>query len=74
MSATVDRFGGLDIVVNNAGQGNIAPIEETSIDAFRAQIETNLFGAIIVTKAAIPLFRARRGGRFIQISSIGGRA
>jgi NAD(P)-dependent dehydrogenase (short-subunit alcohol dehydrogenase family) len=74
VAAAVDRFGGLDIVVNNAGYGNVAPIEDTSIADFRAQIETNLFGAIIVTKAAIPLFRARRGGRFIQISSIGGRA
>jgi NAD(P)-dependent dehydrogenase (short-subunit alcohol dehydrogenase family) len=74
VSAAADRFGGLDVVVNNAGYGNIAPIEDTSIAAFRAQIETNLFGTIIVTKAAIPLFRAQRGGRFIQFSSIGGRA
>jgi NAD(P)-dependent dehydrogenase (short-subunit alcohol dehydrogenase family) len=74
VAAAVDRFGGLDIVVNNAGYGNVAPIEDTGIEDFRAQIETNLFGAIIVTKAAIPLFRQRRGGRFIQISSIGGRA
>ena len=74
LSATTNRFGGLDIVVNNAGYGNVAPIEDTSIEEFRAQIETNLFGTIIVTKAAIPLFRAQRGGRFIQVSSIGGRA
>jgi len=74
VSAAVDRFGGLDIVVNNAGYGNVAPIEDTSMDAFRAQIETNLFGTIIVTKAAIPLFREQRAGRFIQFSSIGGRA
>jgi NAD(P)-dependent dehydrogenase (short-subunit alcohol dehydrogenase family) len=74
VAAAVNRFGSLDIVVNNAGYGNVAPIEETSIEDFRAQIETNLFGAIIVTKAAIPLFRERRAGRFIQISSIGGRA
>jgi NAD(P)-dependent dehydrogenase (short-subunit alcohol dehydrogenase family) len=73
VSAAMSRFGGLDIVVNNAGYGNIAPIEDTSLDSFRAQIETNLFGTIIVTKAAIPLFRERRAGRFIQISSIGGR-
>jgi NAD(P)-dependent dehydrogenase (short-subunit alcohol dehydrogenase family) len=70
----VDRFGGLDIVVNNAGYGNVAPIEDTCIEDFRTQIETNLFGTIIVTKAAIPLFRERRAGHFIQISSIGGRA
>ncbi len=73
VATAVDRFGGLDIVVNNAGYGNVAPIEETSIEEFRAQIETNLFGTIIVTKAAIPLFRERRVGHFIQISSIGGR-
>jgi NAD(P)-dependent dehydrogenase (short-subunit alcohol dehydrogenase family) len=73
VSATVDRFGGLDIVVNNAGYGNIAPIEDTPLDDFRAQIETNLFGAIIVTKAAIPVFREQRSGRFFQVSSIGGR-
>jgi NAD(P)-dependent dehydrogenase (short-subunit alcohol dehydrogenase family) len=74
VSTAADRFGGLDIVVNNAGYGNVAPIEDTSEAAFRAQIETNLFGTIIVTKAAIPLFREQRGGHFIQVSSIGGRA
>jgi NAD(P)-dependent dehydrogenase (short-subunit alcohol dehydrogenase family) len=74
ISRGLERFGTLDIVVNNAGYGNVAPIEDTSLDAFRAQIETNLFGTIIVTKAAIPLFRRQRSGHFIQISSIGGRA
>jgi NAD(P)-dependent dehydrogenase (short-subunit alcohol dehydrogenase family) len=74
VATAVDRFGGLDVVVNNAGYGNVSPVEDTSLDDFRAQIETNLFGTIIVTKAAIPLFRERRGGRFIQVSSIGGRA
>lgn len=70
----VERFGGLDTLVNNAGYGDVGPIEHTSVESFRRQIETNLFGTIIVTKAAIPLFRQRRSGRFIQISSIGGRA
>jgi NAD(P)-dependent dehydrogenase (short-subunit alcohol dehydrogenase family) len=74
ITLAVDRFGSLDVVVNNAGYGNVAPIEDTSIEEFREQIETNLFGTIIVTKAAIPLFRERRAGRFVQISSIGGRA
>jgi NAD(P)-dependent dehydrogenase (short-subunit alcohol dehydrogenase family) len=74
VSSAVAHFGGLDIVVNNAGYGNVAPIENTSIDEFRAQIETNLFGTIIVTKAAARLFREQRGGHFFQISSIGGRA
>jgi NAD(P)-dependent dehydrogenase (short-subunit alcohol dehydrogenase family) len=74
VAAAVDRLGGLDVVVNNAGYGNIAPIEDTPLDDFRAQIETNLFGTIIVTKAAIPVFREQRSGRFLQVSSIGGRA
>jgi NAD(P)-dependent dehydrogenase (short-subunit alcohol dehydrogenase family) len=74
VATAVDRFGGLDVVVNNAGYGNVAPVEDTSLDDFRAQIETNLFGTIIVTKAAIRLFREQRSGRFIQVSSIGGRA
>jgi NAD(P)-dependent dehydrogenase (short-subunit alcohol dehydrogenase family) len=74
VATAVDRFGRLDVVVNNAGYGNVAPIEDTRIEDFRAQIETNLFGAIIVTKAAIRLFREQRSGRFIQVSSIGGRA
>jgi NAD(P)-dependent dehydrogenase (short-subunit alcohol dehydrogenase family) len=73
VAAAVERFGRLDVVVNNAGYGNLAPIENTNIEDFRAQIETNLFGAIIVTKAAIPLFREQRSGRFLQVSSIGGR-
>ncbi len=73
VAAAVASFGSLDIVVNNAGYGNVAPIEDTRIEDFRAQIETNLFGTIIVTKAAISLFRERRAGRFLQISSIGGR-
>jgi NAD(P)-dependent dehydrogenase (short-subunit alcohol dehydrogenase family) len=74
VATAVEHFGGLDIVVNNAGYGNVAPIEDASTEDFRPQIETNLFGTIIVTKAAIPLFRERRKGHFIQVSSIGGRA
>ncbi len=74
IAAAVARFGGLDIVVNNAGYGNVAPIEDTNLDAFRSQVETILFGTIIVTKAVIPLFRQQCGGRFMQISSIGSRA
>ncbi len=60
VATAAEQFGGLDIVVNNAGYGNVAPIESTSLEDFRKQIETNLFGTIIVTKAAIPLFRERR--------------
>ncbi len=68
------RFGKIDVVVNNAGYGNIAPIEDMDEGDFRAQVETNFFGTVNVTRAAVPLFRAQRSGHFIQISSIGGRA
>jgi NAD(P)-dependent dehydrogenase (short-subunit alcohol dehydrogenase family) len=73
VAQAVAHFGSLDVVVNNAGYGNLAPIEDTSINEFRAQIETNMFGTIIVTKAAVRLFREQRRGHFFQISSIGGR-
>ncbi|MGP3961926.1 oxidoreductase [Nonomuraea sp. 3N208] len=68
-----DAFGRLDVVVNNAGYGNSAPIEEMAEDDFRAQIETNLFGVVNVTRAALPVLRAQRSGTFVQFSSIGGR-
>jgi NAD(P)-dependent dehydrogenase (short-subunit alcohol dehydrogenase family) len=69
----VDGFGGLDVLVNNAGYGNVNAVEDTEIDEFRRQIETNLFGTIIVTKAAIPVMREQRAGHIIQFSSVGGR-
>ena len=72
--AAVDVFGGLDVVANNAGYANSAPIEEMAEDDFRAQIETNLYGVVNVTRAALPLFRKQRSGHFLQFSSIGGRA
>ena len=71
--AAVDGFGSLDVVVNNAGYANSAPIEEMAEDDFRAQIETNLFGVVNVTRAALPVLRAQRSGVFVQFSSIGGR-
>lgn len=73
VQTAVDAFGGLDVLVNNAGYGTIHSIEDISLDDFRQQIETNLFGTIIVTKAVIPLMREQRSGHIIQFSSVGGR-
>lgn len=71
---TVEAFGGLDVVVNNAGYANSAPIEEMAEDDFRAQVEANLFGVVNVTRAALPVLRRQRSGTFVQFSSVGGRA
>ncbi len=73
IKAAVDAFGRLDVLVNNAGYGNVGSIEDTPDAVFRAQIETNLFGVVNVTRAALPLLREQRSGHIIQISSIGGR-
>ena len=72
--AALDVFGSLDVVANNAGYANSAPIEEMAEDDFRAQIETNLYGVVNLTRAALAVFRKQRSGHFLQFSSIGGRA
>ncbi|WP_027862485.1 SDR family oxidoreductase [Marmoricola sp. URHB0036] len=67
-----ERFGSLDIVVNNAGYGQFGFVEELSEQEFRDQMETNVFGAMWVTQAALPFMREQRSGRILQVSSIGG--
>lgn len=67
-----EHFGELDIVVNNAGYGHFGTIEELTEQEARDQIETNLFGALWVTQAALPYMREQRRGHIIQVSSVGG--
>ena len=73
VQAAVTEFGSLDVVVNNAGYATSASIEDLPEEEFRAQLETNLFGVVNVTRAALPVLRAQRSGHIIQVSSIGGR-
>ena len=72
VAAAHGRFGRLDVAVNNAGYGLFGAIEEVSEADARAQIDTNLFGALWVTQAVLPIMRAQGSGHILQVSSIGG--
>jgi NAD(P)-dependent dehydrogenase (short-subunit alcohol dehydrogenase family) len=77
VSAAVEQahqvFGRLDVVVNNAGYGDVASVEDVTLDDFRAQIDTNFYGVVYVSKAVVPILRKQGSGHIIQISSVGGR-
>jgi len=69
----VDAFGRVDVVVNNAGFGDVAPFEQLSAERFKAVIDTNFYGVVNVTRAALPIMRKQKSGCILQISSVGGR-
>jgi NAD(P)-dependent dehydrogenase (short-subunit alcohol dehydrogenase family) len=73
VDTAIAAFGRLDVLVNNAGFGYVTPFEQTTAEDFRAQIDTNLYGVVNLTRAALPVMRKQRSGRIIQISSVGGR-
>lgn len=69
----VDTFGRLDVLVNNAGYGQLAPFEQISSEDFQAVVDTCLYGVVYTTRAAVPVMRKQKSGHIFQVSSVGGR-
>jgi NAD(P)-dependent dehydrogenase (short-subunit alcohol dehydrogenase family) len=73
VEGAVERFGRVDVLVNNAGYGDARPFEQIPSAEFRQLVETCLFGVVNLTRAVLPVMRRQRNGHIIQISSLGGR-
>jgi NAD(P)-dependent dehydrogenase (short-subunit alcohol dehydrogenase family) len=73
VSSTVDRFGRIDVLVNNAGYGLFGPLEGATVEEIEQQFRTNVFGVIALIRHVMPLMRSQGGGTIINVSSIGGR-
>jgi short-subunit dehydrogenase len=73
IAATIEKFGHIDAVVNNAGYGVVGPFEATTVEQVQRQVDTNLIGLMNVCREIIPYFRAQKRGHIVNIASVGGR-
>jgi NAD(P)-dependent dehydrogenase (short-subunit alcohol dehydrogenase family) len=73
VQTAVNKYGRLDVLVNNAGYGYFAPFEQMTSEQFRDVVETCLFGVVYMTHAALPAMRRQKSGHIFQVSSVGGR-
>lgn len=73
VAAAIDRFGSIDVLVNNAGYGAYGPLETLPMDVLRRQLDVNVLGLLATTQAVLPGMRRRRSGTIVNVSSVGGR-